>query len=161
MTTAMLKFFITINFQVTVNTLPKDGLPPSQDGIWVGASLGAPCAGSNPNQDTTCFQRDATNRVSIGNTHYFEFLRNFFFKILKTFLEFFFFKLECQINMSDFRVNIFTIFLILEYGQEHHKNDGKTFGQNGPQVTSGLILEKINFLDENLLLLFVFALSLC
>ena len=57
--------------------------------------------------------------------------------------------------MSDFRVDIFTIFLILEYGQEHHKNDGKTFGQNGPQVPSGLILEKINFLDENLLLLFV------
>ena len=43
--------------------------------------------------------------------------------------------------MSDFKVNILTFFLVLECGQEHHKNNGITSGQIGPRVPSGLILE--------------------
>ena len=54
----------------------------------------------------------------------------------------FFCDVRGQINMSDFGVDILTIFLILEYGQEHHKHNDITSGPIGPQVPSGLILEK-------------------
>ena len=37
--------------------------------------------------------------------------------------------------------NILTIFLVLECGQEHHKNNGITSGPISPRVPSGLILE--------------------
>ena len=43
---------------ILLGFLPKDGLPPSQDGIYVGANWG-PLNGSNPNQDTTCIRRTA------------------------------------------------------------------------------------------------------
>ena len=43
---------------ILLGFLPKDRLPPSQDGIYVGANWG-PLNGSNPNQDTTCIRRTA------------------------------------------------------------------------------------------------------
>ena len=106
---------------------PKDGPPPSQDGIYR-APFRGPWAGRTPTRMPPVF---------LGAHEHSSNCQLLFWRLLRLSLH-----VIRQFIKSFFKITQLTNFLIPFWRQEQHKNNGTTSGQIGPQVPSGLIFTK-------------------